>query len=128
MGIPDPAFAARNQYAFFSVFGYFKVNFSRFGIPGHGPQRYIDDYILALAARAVLLASGLAITGNHMLAVFERQQSPHLGIAPQNDMASPSAISPVRASFWHKLLSPEMDHTITAPARSTVYFYVIDKV
>jgi len=63
-----------------------------------------------------------------MLLVPEVKQSPHLFVAPENDMASSATIATIRPTLGHVLFSSEMHRTCTSVSGAAIQSDVIDKV
>ena len=99
-----------------------------FGAIGHRTQRHIDVSIIAGSTCELVLASGHAINGIHMLGVAQMEQSPKLGVTAQDDVAAATAIAAVGAAFRDILLVAEMQRTRAAFARAAEYFDVVYKV
>jgi hypothetical protein len=56
------------------------------------------------------------------------QQSPQLGITPDDDVTTSSAITTVWSTFGNKLLSSEMRGTSPSFTGATTNFYVVYKI
>jgi hypothetical protein len=56
----------------------------------------------------LLPAASYSIFGEYMTLIFQVQQGPHLVIASQYNMAAPSSISTIGATFGLKFLPAEM--------------------
>jgi hypothetical protein len=99
MGITQAAAATRSQDQHFAVLGYFSHYFAGFGIPGNGSDRHLQDHILPLGTGRVAGSAAFSRPGDHVLHILQVEQSPQLLISFQDDMATPTAIAPVRAPF-----------------------------
>jgi hypothetical protein len=63
-----------------------------------------------------------------MLSVFQMQQRPQLGVALDDDMTTPAAISTIWSTSGNKFLSSKVSTASTAFAGTATDFYVINKI
>ena len=126
--VAKAAAAAAPKDNLLPVFGDFAQQLARFCIAGHGAQRHLQDYVLAVGTGAEASAAGSAVVGFDMLLVLEVDQGPHLGVAAQDDMAATAAVTAVRATLGHIFFPAEVHTPRPSRARSTEDFHIVYEV
>jgi hypothetical protein len=106
----------------------FEHNFIGFGHFCNRSEWHFNGDIFAGSPGAERFPSGLAMSGLEMPCEFKVQQGPELLVAFEYDMASPSAIAAVRASFRNILSPVKVCRSGSTFARSAMYLDVIDEV
>jgi hypothetical protein len=97
-----------NQNNTLSVFRYFGKHFIRFRVFGYCSQRKFNDDIFSASSRASLFAARFTVFGPQMARISQMQQSPHLGITHQNNVAALASIAAVGATTGQVFFAPEM--------------------
>jgi hypothetical protein len=85
--------------------------------PHHlGPGRHRHDRVLAPRAVPLLSLAVAAASGPVVWRVAQRRQVPARGVADQNDVSSPAAITAVRPASRHMSLAAEAHRAVATPA------------
>jgi hypothetical protein len=98
MGIALASTPTGNQYAFFAILRDLKFDGIRLYIPGNSTKGNLQDDRIAVSTCPVRRAASVSVFSQDMLAVFQVQQSPELGIATQDDTPATSTISAIRTT------------------------------
>ena len=77
---------------------------------------------------AIMAFAAMAVFSDHMFAVFQVQQGPQLGIAPQDNMASASAIAAVRPALGFEFFPVKVQTARAAVTGAGVKFNIVYKV
>jgi len=97
-----------------AIFGHFTQKLSGFSILGDGSQRNFQEFVGSAFAGFFLAPSILTGFGLDMLSIFEVQEGPHLGIAPEDYIAPLASVSSIGTSFGNKHFSPPGDNTLAS--------------
>ncbi len=74
-------------------------DFIRIGVTADTSQRHIKYLIGTLTTCPQIIATVLSVFSKDVLGVLEVQECPALGVATQNDVPPPTAVTPVRTSL-----------------------------
>lgn len=70
----------------------------------------------------------MSVSGKNMSAVAQREQSPHVRIAPEDDVTATAAVAAVGSALGYILGSVEMTRAGTALTRAAKNLYIIYKI
>ena len=92
------------------------------------PMGTSEVFIPTIRTMTTVATPRIAVTGEDVLPVFEVQQRPHLGIALQDHMASPSAVSAVRSALGGRPIAVHVRAARTALSRAAAELDVVDEI
>jgi len=79
-----------------------------------GPRRDAHDEVLAISARTVIGAAGLAVAGELALPVAQIDEGSEVGVYAEVDMTPPAPVTAVWATPRNKLLTAEANRSVAA--------------
>jgi hypothetical protein len=102
--------------------------FAGFFIKGYGAQGYLNDDIITICTRFQVFIAALPVAGNHIFVIAQMQQSPQLGIAPEDDVPTPAAIAPIGPCFGVEFGTGKMPAASTSVPAFAEHPYVINEI
>ena len=127
MNVSTAATAAKKVYCL-AVFGDLGEKFAAVGVVDDGSAGNVDDDIVAVFAERASGASGLAVSGEDMAVIAQRQKRPEMAVATQYDVASATAVAAVGAPFRNIFGAVEMARSGASLAAAGEDFYVVYEV
>ena len=82
MHVAQASLAAAQQVDFLFVLGHFAQELAGVGVEHGGTHGHLDDLVLAVGAVWGVLAAALAVGGEDMTPVTQREQRPQMTVAP----------------------------------------------
>ena len=108
MPVAETSAASAQQFYLLAVIVHLAEKFAGVGVIDHGAAGHLHHHVGAVFSRAAVGAAALTVAGKDMAVEFQGQESPHVGIAAQYDVASAAAVAAVGSAFRHIFGSVEM--------------------
>ena len=93
-----------------------------------GPDRHLDDQVLAAGACHVASGTAFAARGAEVLSIAEVDQRIETGYRFEHDVAALAAVAAVRAAIFDELLPPETNRARPAGAGADEYLGLVEKM
>ena len=126
--VAQPATSTFHPHYLLPVFQYFHFGFASQFVFTNSSQRHFYNYVGSLTASTVVFGAVFAIVGNHVFVVAQVQQSPHLAVAPQNNVTTSATIATIGATHCRQFVSQKMFATAAAMSAFGKYSDVVYKV
>ena len=108
MPVAEASASATQQGHYLAVVGHLTQILARLGVKHHRAARHVDRHVLAVLARAAVLRARLSVAGEDMAPVAKRQEGPHVGVAPEQYVASAAPVAPVGPTLGNVFRTVEM--------------------
>ena len=102
------------QDNFLSMFGHITDILSCFSIVYYCSTRHFNYFVYTVLTKTLVFTAGFSMSSHRMTVILQMEQRPVVTVTSQNNMASSSAIAPIRTTVRNIFLAPHVRRASSA--------------
>ncbi len=126
--VAEAAFAASEELHLLAVFRNLTDEGSSFGVEHGCAHGHLYDTVFTILAERASCAAALAIGGEYVALITQRQESPHMSVSAQDNVSTAPTVTTVGTPFGDVFSSMEMTASRTALSRAAENLYIVYEI